>query len=140
MANYQGDDFIVSIDNAAGTPVVCTQQVQTINGVDKEAVIEETHTFGDAYVEQGFAGLIRGGDITLGGLYDDTASTGSNALFNDVGCVATAGVTRTLLLTFGGTKTYSVEVIIKSYKRMMERGKITRYEVVLTPTGTITEA
>lgn len=134
MAKYTAADLVIEFDNSANTLVNMSQHVQTINGLDVEAVIEEAHTFGDSWVEQLFTGLKRAADVTLGGLYDDTAATGPNAIFNAL------GDTRTLRVTWGGTKTSSMETLIKQFKRTPARGELTKYEVTLAITGAITEA
>lgn len=135
MAKYGGDVLKIEFDNASGTLVDMTQHVLEFNGIDVEAILEEAHTFGDAWVEQLFTGLRKANEITLRGFYDDTASTGPDAIFNAVGNTTT----RTLKVTWGGTKTTSVECIIKNYRRLPTRGEMTKYEVVLAPTGAVTE-
>ncbi len=49
------------------------------------------------------------------------------------------GATRTLKITWGSTKTTSVETIIVGYDRIAQVGKLTEYEVTLRPTGAVTE-
>jgi hypothetical protein len=139
MANYNMSNLVVEFDNSAGALQNMTQQTLEINGIDIQAILEESQSFGDSWVEQLFTGLRRVAPITVRGFYDDTITTGNNAIYNDVGCVATAGGTRTLKITWGGTKTTSVETIITSFKRLPARGEVTKYEVVLTPTGAVTE-
>lgn len=134
MANYGTDDIAVVFDNSAGTTVNVSQSILEINGVDVEAMIEESHTMGDSWVEQLFTGLRRGADITLRGFYDDDSDTGFDFMFKGV------GETRTLQVTWGGTKTTTVETIIKNYRRLPTRGELTKGEVVLAPTGAFTEA
>ena len=141
MAFYGSDDLIIVFDSSGGTTVNVTQSVQSINGVDLEAIMEETHTFGDAWVENMFTGLRRANEITITGLYDDAASTGSNAMFNDPGNQLTASsASRTLQVTWGGGKTSTVETFIKTFKRTPSRGALTQFECVLVPTGALTEA
>jgi len=50
------------------------------------------------------------------------------------------GATRTLKVTWGGTKTTSAEAIIVSYERIAKVKESTKYTVTLKPTGAITEA
>ena len=73
-------------------------------------------------------------DIELTGFYDDTATTGPDAVFN------APGETRTLKITWGGTKTSSVETIIAGYQRQAAVKESTKYTVTLKPTGAVTEA
>lgn len=139
MATYTGANLAISIDDSSGSPTVITSHVQEMNGLDIEGVFEESHSFGDSWVEQLFAGLRKAGDITLKGLYNDAAG-GPNAILNNPGGVGDTNPTRTLLVTWGSTKTSSVEVVIKSFKRLPARGAVTKYECVLSPSGAVTEA
>lgn len=134
MAVYGYDDLSVVFDNSAGTTVNISQSVLSISGIDVEAILEETHAAGDSWVEQTPVGLNRVGDITLQCLYDDDSDTGSNFMFQRI------GETRTLQVVFGAAKSMTVEAVIKNYRRMPSRGALTKAEVVLTPTGTVTEA
>ena len=141
MALYGSDDVTIVIDSTAGTTVDVTQSIQEINGLDVEAMLEESHTFGDSWVEQLFTGIRKMGDITVKGNFDDAASTSFDVIFNDPGNTKTSGTTtRTLVVKYGGTKTTSVEVWIKNYRRMPSRGAITKAEAVLVPSGAVTEA
>jgi hypothetical protein len=139
MANYGQSSVVVAFDNSGGTPVTMTAYVQTINGVSVESLMEQSDSFGDSWQEFLPVGVRKNGDITLDGLYDDTATTGPDAIFN-APAATVATTTRTLTITFGGTKTYAVECYIKKYDRMVVRGKLHRYSVVLQPTGAATEA
>lgn len=134
-AKYNGGNVVIEVDATAGGSLQdMSQHTQTISVLDREIMTEESHTFGDADVEHISAGLKRMAPITLGGMYDDTATTGPNATY------APIGEQRTFALTYGSTKKTTVEVLIKNYKRIVERGKVTRYEVTLLPTGAVTEA
>lgn len=140
MAKYGSNSVVVAFDDAAGDAQTMTQYVQEINGIDVEAMLEESHTFGDAWFESLASGLRKvSGDITLGGLYDDTSTTGPDAIFN-APASGPSVTTRTLTITFGGSKTFSVECFIKKYSRPLSRGKLHRYTVALQSTGAVTEA
>jgi hypothetical protein len=139
MAKYGSNSFAVSIDNSSGSPVVMTNYIRTIGDVDVKAMMAESTAFGDAWVEKLATGVREAGSLTLGGYYDDTASTGPDVIFNDVASGPTDS-TRTLLLTWGGSKTTSAEVWISSYKRTATVGELTGFEVTLEYTGTVTEA
>ncbi len=134
MANYGGDDIVIVFDNSAGTTVNVSQSVLSLSGIDVEAILEESHTFGDSWVEQAAVGLNRASDVTVQGFYDDDADTGFNFMFKNV------GETRTLAVTWGSTKITSGEFIIKNYRRMPSRGALTKAEAVLVATGALTEA
>ncbi|HXH05852.1 MAG TPA: hypothetical protein VNI83_04605 [Vicinamibacterales bacterium] len=139
MAKYGSSSIVIEFDNAGGTLVNVTQYVTTINGIDVEALMEEgTHPFGASWEEAIPSGVRRMNEITLGGLYDDTATTGPDAIFNAVASSPTVA-TRTLRITWGGTKTTSVECYIKNYRRTPTRNEVTKFEVVLRPVGAVTE-
>ena len=140
MAKFGFDDLTVEFDNSSGALQNMSQYVDEVGGLDVEATLVESHTAGDSWAEMLFAGLKKASEVTLSGFYDDTATTGPNAIFNDIGCEATASGTRTLKLTWGSTKTSSVETIIKNYRRRPAKGNLTRFEVALVPTGAVTEA
>ena len=139
MAKYGSNSFVVSIDNSGGTPVTMTDYIRSIGDVDVKAMMQESTAFGDAWMEKLATGMLEAGSITLGGYYDDTATTGPDAIFNDVATGPTDS-TRTLLLTWGGSKTTSAEVWISAYKRTATVGELTAFEVTLEYTGTVTEA
>lgn len=136
MANYGPDDLVVEIDITDGGALTnITQQVQEIDGIDIESIMEMVRSFGDTWDEQAPIGVKRLQPITIGGLYDDTASTGTNAIFTSAHTVS-----RTFAVTYGSTKKSTVEVFIQNYRRIPQRDGLTRYEAVLLPTGAVTEA
>ena len=141
MAYYGSNSLSVVVDSTAGTTVDVSQSILEINGFDVEAMMEESHTFGDSWVENLFTGLRKANEITLKGFYADTAATGFDVIFNDPGNTKTSGSgSRTFSIGWGGSKTSTVEVYIKNYRRLPSRGTLTKAEVVLSPTGAVTEA
>ena len=135
MTKYGPSDIIITIDDASTSPIVMTAFIDEQSEAMLEAILEESHTFGKAWVEHLYTGIRRMGDVTFSGFYDDTGSTGPDAIFIGVGVV-----TRTMKITWGGSKTTEVEAIIKSYVRSASRNGSTRFSATLTPTGTVTEA
>lgn len=132
MSRYGSPDLKIEISDGvegAGELQDVSADILDFNGIDLEAVTEESHGFGDDWVKHAFTGLSKGSDITIKGFYDDTTSTGTDALFNRV------GVQTELKVTWGGTKTTTVDVLIKSYKRQPSRGELTKFECVLMITG-----
>lgn len=116
-----------------------TQYITEINDVSVEGLLEESHSFGDTWFESLPVGLRRMDPVTLSGFYDDTATTGPDAIFNAPAATTTVA-TRTLTLTWGGTKTTSVECYIRKYTRTPTRNGLTRFSVELQPTGAVIEA
>lgn len=135
MATYSSKDLVIEFDNSGGTLQNMSQYVREINGVDVNAILQESHSFGDAWFEFLATGLKKMEKVTLKGFYDDTATTGPDAIFNAPGNTTT----RTLKLTWGGTKTTAVETIIESYRRIPTLNNITVFETVVQPTGAVTE-
>ncbi len=134
MSKYGSDDLKIEFDNSGGTLVNVTAHVTEINGFSVQAVLEESTPFGEAWEASLFSGVKLVDDVELTGFYDDTASTGPDALFNSL------GDTRTLKITWGGTKTSSVEAIIAQYDRNPAVKESTKYTVTLKPTGAVVEA
>lgn len=135
MANYTGADTIISFDAPDTSLKDISAYVTDISGISIEAVLEETHTFGDSWVESMAAGLRKVGDITISGFYNDAGVDGPDFLFVTPGNT----VTKTLKVLFGAAKYFQAETIIKSYTRTPIKGGLTKYSVVLTVTGTPSE-
>lgn len=135
MANFGYDDLTVEIDDAvSGSLQDISNEVWTINGMDVQAVLQESHGAGDSWMEKLFTGLKQAADITITGPYDDGAGTATGYLQGGEGEV------RTFQLTWDGTATSTVEVLIQSFKRLPARGTVTGYEAILVPTGAVVEA
>ena len=138
MAKYGSNSLSVSLDNSGGTPVAMTAYITAINAVTVEALLEESHSFGDSWFESLATGMRRMSPVEISGIYDDAAA-GPDAIFNSPASAPSTS-TRTLLITWGGSKTTSVETVITSFTRGATRNELTSYSVTLTPTGTVTEA
>lgn len=133
---YRGPSVVaIEIDNTVGGSLTAiTQFVLSISGINKLANLEDSRTFGDTWGEASDIGTRMMEDITIEGFYDDTASTGSHAILDG------AGEQRSFRVTFGNSKTVSVEVLIVSYARTLDRAALHKFRVVLRPTGAPTEA
>lgn len=139
MAKYGSNSVTISVDDAGGTLRDMTQHTLDINGVEIEAILEESHSFGDAWFESLAVGLKRMADVVLGGLYDDTATTGPDVVYNNFPAGPSAS-TRTFTCAYGGSKSTSVESLLMKYGRKLQRGALHKYEATLRPTGAVTEA
>ena len=138
MSKYGSSSLKIEVDNSSGSLVDMSQHVLEINGVRVEAILEESHSFGDAWFESLATGLRRMQDVELGGFYDDAATTGPDVIFNAV-FSAPGDTTRTLKVTWGSTKTTEVETLIMFYERRAAVGTLHRYTVGLKPTGAVVE-
>lgn len=139
MAKYGPADFKIEYDNSGDSLVDITAHVLTINDIDVETIVEGTHPFGVAWEESLPIGVGRMAPVELSGLFDDVGATGPDALFKRATPDGPAAATRGLKVTYGGTKTTSVETHVASYKRTADRAGLTKYTVRLQPTGTVTE-
>jgi hypothetical protein len=137
VAKYTSDDIKVEFDNSGGSLVDISDYVDNNFALDATAEIVESTGMGDAWRER-LAALKDGGEVVLTGWYDDTATTGPDALFWAAGVAL--GATRTLKITWGGSKTSEIETLIAGYKRTASIGIYTRYEVRLQGTGALSEA
>lgn len=132
MAKYGSNVLQIDVDDSGGTPRNMSDFITEMNGLNITGLTEESHAFLDSWVENLFTGVNRADDITFGGFFDDVA-LGPDAVFIN------STVIRTVQFTWGGTKTSSFECLISSYKRQGVRGELTKFEVVLKPSGTVTE-
>ena len=139
MANYGPADFAVSYDNSGGTPVDITAHVLSVNDFDVENITEEVRPLGAAWGVHKTIGVGQIAEVELSGVFDDTAATGPDALFADRVPEGPSASTRTLLFTWGGSKTSSVETILVSYKRSVDKTGLTKWSARVQPTGAVTE-
>jgi hypothetical protein len=95
---------------------------------------EESTAFGDTWQQNISTGIKKAAPITVGGYYDDTATTGPDVKFN------TLGTTIAIIINWGGSKTSTFSAIVQKYDRLGKVNGMTRYVATLLPTGTITEA
>jgi hypothetical protein len=134
MANYGFDDLVIAVDDSNGDAQDLSQYITEISAFGVEAVLEDAHTAGDAWVEKLFVGLKQASEFTLGGFYDDTASVGPRVILDAI------GATRTVTLTWGTGKTSSMDCLVKKWDRSPGRGENTKFTSTLVPTGTVAEA
>lgn len=108
--------------------------VLAINGIQKGAVLVDGTTMGMAWRASIDSTLREQQPITIEMLYDDTASTGSWVLFNDVGGpTPTDG--RELKITYGGSKTTLWKTIIESVERQVVIGEVHKLVATLRHFG-----
>lgn len=136
MATYGPDDLAIRFDATTGGALqAMTQHITEMDVLDIEALFDQnTRSYGDQWSDQSYIGVRQWQPITLRGVYEDTAVSGPNATFNDV------GAQRTLEITWGGTKVTTVESLILNFRRIPMIDGMLRYEVVLQPIGAPTEA
>jgi hypothetical protein len=140
MAKSIPSGLKIEYDNSSGSLIDISQYVLELSDVTIEQIEEEVHSFGDSWEEHLPVGIGKTGNVTLTGLYDDTASTGPDALFAGRIPETPATSTRTLKITWLAGKTTSVETYLVSYTRTADRSALTRWSAELVCTGAVTEA
>lgn len=136
MAGKYGSASVsISLDDAAGgTPRVISGYVTSDVGAKIIQAIEETHGMGDAWIERTPTGI---GDVEIPqfeGFWDTTATTGPHAVFLTPDSDPNGG-TRTLVLGFGDSKTFTCETRLTSYEVLAQRGNLTKFRAQLVVTG-----
>ena len=139
MANSTPAGIKVEYDNLGGTPVDISQFVLSINEISVESAFEEVHSFGDQWEEWLPVGIGKSAQIELGGLYDDSGGGPDDVFADRVPEVPGVTTTRTLTITWVGSKTTSFETYLVAYKRTPDRSALTKWSATLQPTGAFTE-
>ena len=140
MANSAPSGIKVEYDNAGGSLVDISQFVLNIGEISVESAFEEVHSFGDSWEEQLPVGIGKSGQIELGGIYDDSVGGPDSVFANRVPEVPGVTPTRTLKITWVGTKTTTFETYLVAYKRSPDRSALTKWSATLAPTGSFSEA
>lgn len=139
MAKYSSVDTIFEIDVADGGALSSGFSAAYLTGnieVDftKGDPIESTAHGASAWT--GLQGVIsRMAPFTLEGFYDDTATTGPDAILNIQR--VTHAVTRSFSLTLGTGEVITGECWITNYKVVSSVGTYHTFTATITPTGTI---
>ena len=134
---YGSVDVVINYDAApGGTLSDVTQHVREIGGCKIENLTQETHSFGDSWIEHTPTGVRRVPAIVVKGLFDTTAVTGPHAVFmpTTADCQPSAA-TRTLEVTMGDGKKFTVETRLQDYEVLAKNAALTEYAATLLPTG-----
>lgn len=135
MAGYNSTNIVIEIDPSVGGALQnITAIVKAMGPIKVNGGVVETTPFGVAFPQFTATGMKPYGDVTLEFPYDDTATTGSDAVFKGVGEV------RTFAVTYGSTKKTTGEVIILDYERPPVVGSPHLCKATLRYTGTVSEA
>lgn len=137
MATFDWGDLKVEIDNAGGTLVDISAYVEKINGINIEGGSEEVTPAGAAATYALVVDIDKVEDITIEGVFDDTATTGPWAL---MGGSTNRGAVRSLKLTYGSTITRTIETLICACDPVLNEAGKTWYRTLLkNASATITE-
>jgi len=122
-------------DSIGSADTNITAYVTKFAGLDIGKAAVDSTPFGVTAPEY-LAGVLKSySEFTIEGFYDDTATTGPNAIFNSTNAVA-----RYFKVTWGNGKYTAGRCWITGYKRGTEVGGYQTYTATCQPTGTITEA
>jgi len=135
---YGSVDVVINYDAApGGTLSDVTQHVREIGGCKIENLTQETHSFGDPWIEHTPTGIRRAPAIAIKGLFDTTATTGPHTVFmpTTADCQPSAAATRTLEVTFGDLKKFTVETRLQDYEVAAKNAALSEYTATVLPTG-----
>lgn len=134
-------DIVIEYERS-GSPgdfIDITQHVEEFNGISIEAMLEEVRSFGMDWDKHLPIGVGKIAPVELGGLLDDSVD-GPDDLFGDRIPEPPSTDPRALRVTWFGTKTTTVDTHLGKYERPPDKNGITKYKVMLQPTGAPTEA
>lgn len=136
MAGKYGSSSIVIQydDGPGGTLRTITSYVNSIGGVKIEQLTEMTMPFGADHESHTPVGVQRVPDIVIEGWYDTTATTGPHVVFGDPDD-GPQDNTRTLTVTFGDNKSFTVETRLVDYEVIAQNGNLTRYRATVRQAG-----
>jgi hypothetical protein len=137
MANYGSPSVKIEFDNAGGTLVDMSAYCVKDFSINRKANTIDSTPYGEVWAQHIASGMKSMEPITLPVVYDDTATTGPEVIFYNAG--AALASTRTFKITYGGTKTTSVECIITGFEVQLSVGQFHAAVVSLQPTGEVTE-
>lgn len=137
MAKYKvAGNSVVKIDDAPGTLRDLTSYVDTISALGKEMQSLDVTSFADA-AERVIAGIETSQEFTLSGHFDDTATTGPDAVLAPR--VGTLGTWEWFPIgTTAGRRKFSGESLCIAYRIKGEvKGRV-EYECVMKQDGAVT--
>ena len=132
---YGSQSITVSYDDAAGgSPQTITNHVLSLSGVKIVSAMQLSHAFGDSAEESTPSGMIKVEPLTLHGYWDTTATSGPHVVFQapDDG---PQDSTRTLVVVFGDSKTFTAETRLVSYEVQGKNGALTEFDAIIQVTG-----
>ena len=147
MAKYSSANFALSIadtDGAGGTLRDLTSYITKLGDLTVSKGILDITPFGTAAAVLALGVFKTYEPFTIGGIFDDTATSGPDAVLNIGRSTNTHTAVRKFLLTIGGANHLdgggsTGGIWILSYKRTFNVGEYTGWEAQLQLSGTITE-
>lgn len=117
-------------DGPGGTPRIITPYVLTFGGIKLTAQMQKSTAYGVAIEALLPTGISTIAQITLTGLFDDTATVGPHVVFIAPDTSPQAA-TRTLAVVIGNSRTWTSEGYLVSYEVTGKNGALTEYTAVL---------
>lgn len=137
MGFYHGKGLAFKIDNSSGVLQTLTSFVDTVD-LDSSVDMGETTTAGAE--DKTFVSGQAEHDLSIGGKWDDTASTGPDAILSGL-----IGLETTSTFEFGpgggttGKVKYSGECFLVGYKRSAPSGGVVTFTADFKVTGAVTK-
>lgn len=139
MANYGMVDFLFKTSRSSATVASSATgmlpmqgYITAIDGVNLEALLTESHAFGDSWAEALYVGVRKLNPFSIEGFYDDVAASGPHLLW---GQATDVGAERYIEMDWGSSDVLNGRVLVKSYERQTMRDDLTKYKVEFQPTG-----
>jgi len=136
MAKYGSSVVTVTIDDApGGTPRIITPYVNTIGGLAKELLTQQTNPFGSTAESHTPTGMERTPDIAISGFFDDTATLGPKVVFGTAATwaldKAPGSVGRVLVILAATGATFTITVHLVKYEVIAKNGALTEYSALV---------
>ena len=138
MAKYGPSSVSIVLDDSGGTARNLSQYIISIGGIKVNAGMVDSTGCGDSWAESLSTGIRNMDDITIEAWYDDTSNT-TDAVLGDV-ANGPADQQKTLVVTYGASKTTTVEGWIVDYERVLDKDSLHIVRATFRPSGAATEA
>jgi len=138
VAKYGPSSVAITLDDSGGTARNLSQYITSFGGIKINAGMVDSTGFGDSWKESLSTGVRSMDDISIEAWYDDTSNT-TDAVLGDV-ANGPADQQKTLVVTYGGSKTTTVEGWIVDYERVLDRDSLHVVRATFRPSGAATEA
>ena len=122
-------------DGPGGTARALTNFTLSGISIKDNVTMVETTALGDTWREHTPTGIYNTEPITLEVIWDTPGTTGTPAVLGTVDN-GPQDDGRQLVVVFGDSKTYTVDVRLQSYEVVASLGELTKANVELLPTGT----
>lgn len=137
---HGSSEITVTYDSTPGGSGVAIQDhILQMGGAKIESIQQMTDALGDGWEESSPTGKRRVPPIDLEGFFDDTASTGPHTVLRVTDDDKDPnGSTRTLVIVFGNSVTFTVETRLADYEVLAQNGNLTRFKARIVPSGAAT--